>query len=145
MPGDAVQCRSADAADEQDRRGLHVTVEQKLMTADDLLRLPRGHGRHELVRGELRTMPPAGSDHGEEDSRISRLLSLLHVRANELGRVWLASRDSDWRPTPDTVRAPDVAFVRRDRVPARGAQRGYFEGAPDLAVEVISPNDLTPR
>jgi Uma2 family endonuclease len=46
------------------------------------------------------------------------------------------------RTNPDTVRAPDVAFVRRERVPARGTQRGYFEGAPDLAVDVISPNDL---
>jgi len=40
---------------------------------------------------------------------------------------------------PDTVRAPDVAFVRRDRLPAGDAVERYFVGAPDLAVEVISP------
>jgi Uma2 family endonuclease len=43
---------------------------------------------------------------------------------------------------PDTVRAPDVAFVRRERLPTGAARRGYFPGAPDLAVEVISPKDL---
>jgi Uma2 family endonuclease len=43
---------------------------------------------------------------------------------------------------PDTVRAPDVAFVRHDRLPVGEAARGFFQGAPDLAVEVISPNDL---
>jgi len=43
---------------------------------------------------------------------------------------------------PDTVRAPDVAFVRRERVLAAGRVTGYWSGAPDLVVEVISPNDL---
>ncbi len=118
-----------------------MTVDQKLMTADDLLRLPRGRARHELVRGELRTMPPGGWDHGAEAMDVT--LSLAdHVRAHDLGRVSAGDTGFLLTTSPDTVRAPDVAFVRRERVPARGTQRGYFQGAPDLAVEVISPNDL---
>lgn len=118
-----------------------MTVEQKLMTADELLRLPRGRARHELVRGELRTMPPGGWDHGCEGMDIAVSLA-NHVRPHNLGRV--SGGDTGFLLTiaPDTVRAPDVAFVRQERVPARGTQRGYFRGAPDLAVEVISPNDL---
>jgi len=118
-----------------------MTVDQQLMTADELLRLPRGRARHELVRGELRTMPPGGWDHGREGTDI--VVSLAnHVRAHDLGSV--AGGDTGFLLTrnPDTVRAPDVSFLRRDRVPARGTQPGYFQGAPDLAVEVISPDDL---
>jgi Uma2 family endonuclease len=118
-----------------------MTVDQKLMTADDLLRLPRGRARHELVRGELRTMPPGGWDHGQEAFDVAFSLA-AHVRTHGLGSI--ATGDTGFRLTkdPDTVRAPDVSFVRSERVPARGSQPRYFEGAPDLAVEVISPNDL---
>ena len=118
-----------------------MTVEQKLMTADDLLRLPRGRARHELVRGELRTMPPGGWDHGQEGFDVAFSLA-AHVRSRGLGSV--AAGDTGFLLTrdPDTVRAPDVSFVRAERVPPRGTHPRYFEGAPDLAVEVISPNDL---
>jgi Uma2 family endonuclease len=118
-----------------------MTVDQKLMTADELLRLPRGRARHELVRGELRTMPPTGFEHGEETADISASL-VMHVRAHQLGRVVTGEPGFRLTTNPDTVRAPDVAFVRRERLPARVARRGYFDGAPDLAVEVISPIDL---
>jgi Uma2 family endonuclease len=42
---------------------------------------------------------------------------------------------------PDTVRGPDVSFVRQDRIPYEGLPKGFWQGAPDLAVEVISPDD----
>ena len=42
---------------------------------------------------------------------------------------------------PDIVRAPDVAFVRQDRIPSGGVRRGYFPGPPDLAIEIRSPGD----
>jgi Uma2 family endonuclease len=118
-----------------------MSVEQKLMTAADLLRLPRGRARHELVRGELRTMPPGGWEHGREGADV--LVSLAnHARDHALGGVTGGDTGFLLTTNPDTVRAPDVGFVRRERVPARGSHRGYFLGAPDLAVEVISPNDL---
>lgn len=118
-----------------------MSVEPKLMTADELLSLPNDGMRHELVRGELRTMPPGGWDHGDETSVFDGSLGPF-VRLHRLGRV--VTGDTGFRLTtdPDTVRAPDVAFVRRDRLPPGGSLRGYFPGAPDLAVEVISPNDL---
>jgi Uma2 family endonuclease len=118
-----------------------MSIEEKLMTADDLLRLPRGRARHELVRGELRTMPPGGWEHGREGTDIVVSLS-IHVRAHDLGSVTGGDTGFLLTTNPDTVRAPDVAFVRSNRVPVRGTQRGYFRGAPDLAVEVISQNDL---
>ena len=65
-----------------------------------------------------------------------------YVRVHGLGRVLAGDPGFLLTADPDTVRAPDVAFIRRERMPAGLSRRGYFPGAPDLAVEVISPNDL---
>jgi Uma2 family endonuclease len=111
------------------------------MTADELMRLPDDGMRHELVRGELRTMPPTGFDHADRTSMLDGSLG-AYVRAHNLGRVLTGEPGFVLSTDPDTVRAPDVAFVRRERLPAGGSLRGYIPGAPDLAVEVISPNDL---
>ena len=64
-----------------------------------------------------------------------------HVKANKLGRVFTAETGFLISTDPDTVRAPDAAFVRRERVEEAGRVTGYWPGAPDLAVEVVSPND----
>jgi Uma2 family endonuclease len=64
-----------------------------------------------------------------------------YVKAHDLGTVYAAETGFNLATDPDTVRAPDVAFVRRERVEAVGEVEGYWPGAPDLAVEVISPND----
>ena len=111
------------------------------MTAEELLRLPDDGLRHELVRGELRTMAPAGFEHGDVAFEIGTSLR-AYARAKGLGNV--VGTDVGFRlaSDPDTVRAPDVAFVRQERLQELGAIRGYFPGAPDLVVEVISPNDL---
>lgn len=111
------------------------------MTAAELERLPRGSQRHELVRGELRTMPPTGYEHGRITSRFDRSLG-NHVAAHELGEVVTGEPGFLLTEAPDTVRAPDVAFLRRERVAAAGRVRGYWRGAPDLVVEVVSPHDL---
>ena len=118
-----------------------MTVNQRLMTAEDLLRLPYDGMRHELIRGELRTMPPGGWGHGKHTSRIDWSLG-PYVAEHGLGEV--ATNETGFLLTtnPDTVRAPDVAFVRRQRLLEVDPERGYYPGAPDLAVEVISPNDL---
>ncbi len=118
-----------------------MAVESKLMTAAELERLPRDGQRHELVRGELRTMPPAGYEHGRATSIFDSSLS-HYVRTNELGDVVVGDIGFRLTVNPDTVRAPDVAFVTRERVEAAGRVTGYWPGAPDLAVEIISPNDL---
>lgn len=64
------------------------------------------------------------------------------MRANKLGRVYAAETGFRLALDPDTVRAPDVAFVRQERIEEVGKVEGYWPGAPDLAVEVISPGDL---
>lgn len=117
-----------------------MAVEPGLMTAEELLHLPDNGLRHELIRGELRTMNPPGFEHGELAGTFHLSLG-HHVRVHQLGTVVLES-GFQLKTSPDTVRAPDVAFVGRERLEGLGRVRGYFEGAPDLAVEVISPNDL---
>ena len=107
-----------------------------ITTADELLRA-QDIGRCELVRGDLRMMVPPGFEHGRLQNRIGRHLGNL-VESRNLGVVvgeigFVLARN------PDTVRAPDVAFIRAERV--AGRIPGYFEGAPDLAVEILSPDD----
>lgn len=110
------------------------------MTAGELLRLPDDGKRHELVEGELREMAPAWARHGDAAAALTILLG-QHVRAQRLGRVLAAETGFRISRNPDTVRAPDVSFVAQERVPPDGPPQGYWELAPDLAVEVVSPND----
>lgn len=117
-----------------------ITLPQ-LMTADDLLQMPDDGFLYELVRGELRQMSPASHRHGKIVINITLSLG-QYVRERRLGDVYAAETGFKLTSDPDTVRAPDVAFVRRERVEAVGETEGYWPGAPDLAVEVISPNDL---
>ncbi len=110
------------------------------MTADELLHLPDDGMRRELVAGLVRVMEPAGFGHGRVALAIGELLS-AHVRAHALGVALAAETGFVLATDPDTVRAPDAAFVRRERVEALGDTLRFWPEAPDLAVEVISPND----
>jgi Uma2 family endonuclease len=111
------------------------------MTAEELLRLPTGMGeRYELVLGELKIMSPAGSRHGLIALSIGSLLRQA-VRRGRLGAAFGAETGFVLSRDPDTVRAPDVAFVAAARLPPGDLPDGYFPGAPDLAVEVISPSE----
>jgi Uma2 family endonuclease len=111
---------------------------QRFTTAEELFHAP-GLGRCELVRGELIMMTPAGEEHGWIVINMSTPLA-LHVREKGLGRVYGAETGFRIARDPDTVRAPDVAFVRAERLGPRPGKK-FFEGAPDLAVEVLSPDD----
>lgn len=102
--------------------------------------MPEDGSRYEVVKGELRKMPPAGSEHGYIAINIGTSLN-SHVRANRLGRVYAAETGFKLTSEPDTVRAPDAAFVSRARVEKMGRIAGFWPGAPDLAVEVVSPGD----
>ncbi len=117
-----------------------MATTRKLMTADELLRMPDDHMRHELVRGELRTMPPAGWEHGAVAFEFARILG-NHIVANKLGRAFAAETGFKIFQNPDTVRAPDAAFVSNDRIPRGEPPRGYAAIVPDLVVEVLSPGD----
>ena len=111
-----------------------------VFTAEELIRLPRGKCRYELVKGELFEMPPAGGRHGSVAMRIGVLLG-SHVMANQLGEVLAAETGYFLRRDPDTVRAPDASFIAGDRLPPGELPAGYLDIMPDLAVEVLSPND----
>jgi Uma2 family endonuclease len=117
-----------------------VTIKEKSYTAEELLRLPDDGTRRELVRGELREMTLAGNEHGYVALRIASRLE-RHVDANRLGRVYAAETGFKIASDPDTVRAPDASFVNRGRLEKVGRVEGFWPGAPDLAVEVVSPGD----
>jgi Uma2 family endonuclease len=115
-----------------------MTTMPKLITADELFAMG-DIGRCELIYGELIMMSPAGPEHGVVALRIGRLIG-NHVEDHDLGLVFAAETGFVIQP-PDLVRAPDVSFVRKERVAAGLPKRGYFNGVPDLAVEVVSPDD----
>ncbi|HEX6293438.1 MAG TPA: Uma2 family endonuclease [Herpetosiphonaceae bacterium] len=122
-------------------RGEIMATVLKLITADDLLQMPDDGFLYELVRGELRRMSPGSFRHGKIIINVTLSLG-QHVREQRLGDVFAAETGFKLASDPDTVRAPDVAFVRRERIEAVGDVGGFWPGAPDLAVEVISPHDL---
>jgi Uma2 family endonuclease len=117
-----------------------MNMTQQLMTADDLLRMPDDGFRYELIKGELKKMAPAGHWQGRVTINITTPLA-QHVRAHNLGAVYAAETGFKLASDPDVVRALDVAFIRRERVEEVGNVEGYWPGAPDLAVEVVSPSD----
>ena len=117
------------------------------MTASELL-LPRDGQRYELVEGRLIRMPPVGPWHGGYSSRIDRVIG-RYVDDHQLGMVlvgepgFIISQPGQ----PDTVLAPAIAFVRKDRIPAEDSPEGsgFWRMAPDLAVEVVSPSQFHPE
>lgn len=110
------------------------------VTAEELPFVQDEGCRTELVDGEVVRMAPAGGEHGEVTHNVGLLLG-VHVKARHLGRMVGAETGFLLRREPDLVRAPDVAFIARRRIPPGGLPKGYIPFAPDLAVEVVSPND----
>ena len=111
-----------------------------MSTADILSQLPDDGNRYELVQGELRMMSPAGGRHGRIAVRLNKLLA-IHVDDNELGDTFAAETGFRIAVDPDTVRAPDAAFVHRQKMDKLDDDIGFLPFAPDLAVEVVSPSD----
>jgi Uma2 family endonuclease len=112
---------------------------EELLTADDLLALEKAGKSTELVRGRLIVREPPSTYHG----RLQGILHILlgsYVRTNALGDVFGQDTGFKIASDPDTVRAPDLAFVDRARV-AQIGRHGYAALAPDLVVEILSPED----
>lgn len=109
------------------------------MTADELLAMPHNGYRFELIKGALYQMAPASSQHGRIALRIGWRLAQF-VEENGLGETYAAETGFVIDTAPDTVRAPDASFVSKERA-AIALGEGFFPGAPDLAIEVVSPSD----
>ena len=109
-------------------------------TADQLAVIPDDGQRYELVEGELRVMSPAGNEHGRIALKLGWRVAAF-VEENQLGATFAAETGFLIRRDPDTVRAPDFAFITRQRIDEVGPVTGYWPGAPDLLAEVVSPHD----
>src|SRR5215470_7172623 len=103
---------------------IHTTT-TSLMTAEELFQLPDDGCRYELVEGGLIRMPPAGGEHGDVTMNVGFLLK-EYVKAHKLGVVSAAETGFVLQRSPDTVRAPDAAFVTKERIPPGGVPKGYW-------------------
>ena len=117
-----------------------MSMKTRPMTADEFLLMPDDGLRHELIRGEVTTMSLPGGRHGEITLEIARRIA-NHAKPNKLGKTYAAETGFVIERGPDTVRGPDVGFVRRERLSQITKPDKYVPFAPDLAVEVLSPND----
>jgi Uma2 family endonuclease len=118
-----------------------MSVGQALVTAEEFKQIAHEHdGLVELVRGEVIEMSRAGKLHGLVCGHVAFFLM-----------SWSKSRESGWVMTndvgvlterdPDSVRGPDVLFIRKERLPSPGDDENWLTIPPDLCVEVLSPND----
>jgi Uma2 family endonuclease len=110
----------------------------RLVTAEELEKFPDDDRRYELVEGRVICMTPVGFQHGRIVMHFGSILH-QHVQSRKLGVV-MTEVGFKLASNPDTVRAPDLAFIRQDRIPI-SAPRGFWNGPADLAVEVLSPDD----
>lgn len=117
-----------------------VSPVRRRMTPDEFLRHASSAGPSELVRGEVRMMTPASGAHGVIAGRIFAALKAF-VDARELGECFPDNTGFLLPGLGDTVRSPDAAFVRADRLPEQGIGPGWVPIAPDLVVEIVSPNE----
>jgi Uma2 family endonuclease len=111
-----------------------------LLTAEEIWSLPENGNRYELVRGELVKMPPAAAEHGIVTGTLYLMLG-GYIRTNGLGVTTIAESGYILSRNPDTLRAPDIAFVSKVRIGSEGVPQGFWEIAPDLAVEIVSPSE----
>jgi Uma2 family endonuclease len=119
-------------------REIKMPGASRLVTAAELERFPSNDRRYELFEGRLVARTPVGYLHGRTVVRFGSMLE-RHARERQLGDV-LTEVGVVLKKGPDTVFAPDLAFIKRERV-ALANPRGFWQGAVDLAVEVLSPED----
>ena len=117
-----------------------MTTTTQPTTAEELLNMPDDGFRYELIRGQLRRYELNGHEQGRIAANAAVALG-VYVKDSGLGGSCVAGTGFHLESHPDHVRAPDAAFVRRERDAAAKGREGFFPGAPDLAIEVISPSD----
>lgn len=112
----------------------------KLMTAEELFELEDDGCRHELINGVLTSMAPTGEPHGRNLLALSMHLAIF-IKRNDIGYGYVGDPGFFIKLDPDTVLAPDFAFVRKERTAAIEDQPGFIRLAPDFVVEVLSPSE----
>ena len=117
-----------------------ATAKNKLLTAEDLLRLNSQGVKGELIRGVLCETVSVGRVHARIAVRIGGEFD-RHVRRHRLGQVGGTDGGVLIERDPDTVREPDIYFVSAERLPLDDESDGYLEVAPELVVEIISPSE----
>ncbi len=123
-----------------------MAVQEKWISAEEfweIAHLPENADKHmELIEGVIYEMPPAGEEHGSDAGNFFGFI-WTYVRAHDLGRLttaetgYIVHTDENGK---DTILAPDVGFISKARASAVPSKK-YARLAPDLAVEVVSPND----
>ncbi len=121
-----------------------TVVAEKRITAEEFLGMPGVGKTDELVRGRVLEVTPSGGLHGNVAMQVGWALN-GHVRAHGSGYCTTELTGYVLSRSPDTVRCPDVAFVARERCPNGEIPDGFVEGAPDLAVEIVSPSQSAPE
>ena len=117
-----------------------MSVTTHPLTAEAMFAMSSTLGRAELLEGELIRTSPAGFEHGSITLKLAWPIA-RYVEEHQLGIVCAAETGFLLKRSPDTVRAPDLAFVTQARVDQMGVVKGYWPGCPDLVAEVVSPSD----
>lgn len=117
-----------------------MVAEPRLLSAEEFAALPSEGLRLELVRGELRAMAPAFGDHGSTAMRLGSLVG-QYILTHDLGEIFAAETGFLLTRNPDTVRAPDFAFIQASRVTPEATAASWNPIMPDLVVEVVSSSD----
>lgn len=115
-----------------------MTTERTLVTAEEFFWLPDGKPA-ELVGGKVVRMPPAGGQHGAVAATLTLRVGNF-VERRRTGKIFAAETGFIIRRNPDTVRAPDVAYIAQERLPVQ-LPPGFMDLVPDLVAEVVSPSD----
>jgi Uma2 family endonuclease len=116
-----------------------VALEKKIWTDEEFMALPKDGNRYELVNGELIDMGNSGMEHGNIGTFLGGAIELF-VRPKKLGATCDSS--TAFKMKSGNKRSPDVSFVSRERLQGlKTLPTGFFEGAPDLAIEILSPSN----
>jgi Uma2 family endonuclease len=117
-----------------------ATNARRYVTSDEFLSHPAAMGPSELVRGEVRVMTPASGPHGVIAGTMFAALNAF-VEARQLGLCFPDNTGFLLPGLGDTVRSPEVAFIRAAQLPRGGIGPGWIAIAPDLVVEILSPSE----
>jgi len=117
-----------------------VATQEKLITGEDLLAMGSVADLYELVEGRIKPMSPTGFAHGQYEVNFAQHLQRF-VEQQKTGKVVTGEVGIYIRRDPDTIRAADVAYISNERLAQRQKKKGYLDIAPDLIVEIMSPDD----